>query len=187
MMKLGLVLLVAHSAALDVVRSRGAPPGQRVTASSLEDLTAVRPGSCSQHSRRRLVSCAVPIGLFITSRTAAAFAADELPAEATFLVPTPLGIISYGLKKQSQRQEACYDAGECVDKVPYYQIECGRGDSACSERKRRLAKKEIGLFFSDPGASPALLVFSLFLLGGPFAGVTRATITVLRQLMKKPP
>jgi hypothetical protein len=59
--------------------------------------------------------------------------------------------------------------------------------SACSERKRRLAKKEIGLFFSDPGASPALLVFSLFLLGGPFAGVTRATITVLRQLMKKPP
>ena len=104
MMKLGLVMLVAHSAALDVVRSRGAPPGQRVTAPSLEDLTAVRPGSCSQHSRRRLVSCAVPIGLFITSRPAAAFAADELPAEATFLVPTPLGIISYGLKKQSQRQ-----------------------------------------------------------------------------------
>ena len=113
--------------------------------------------------------------------------ADELPAEANFLVPTPLGIISYGLSKQADKQEACYEAGECLDKVPYYQLECDRSDSECLARRRRLASKEIDSFLTDPSGSPALLVYGLFFLGGPFAAVTRAIVAVSRQLLGMPP
>jgi hypothetical protein len=90
-----------------------------------------------------------------------ASAEDNLPAEATFLVPTPLGILSYGLNKQAEEQKACYDAGDCLDKVPYYQLECSRDDVACLERKRRMGSKAVTEFFVNPLSSPAILVFSM--------------------------
>ena len=53
------------------------------------------------------------------------------------------------------------DAGECLDEVPYYSLECSRDDVACLERKRRAGSKAVNDFFANPTSSPALLVFSL--------------------------
>ena len=113
-------------------------------------------------SRRRAILQvgAAVVSAGSTTRQRAA-AEDNLPAEATFLVPTPLGILSYGLNKQAEEQKACYDAGECLDKVPYYQLECSRDDVACLERKRRMGSKAVTEFFANPLSSPAILVFSM--------------------------
>ena len=126
---------------------------------------------------------ASPLSLSLLSALPAT-ADDSLPAEANFLVPTPLGVISYGLQKQAERQQACYDAGECLDSVPYYQLECERGDAECLARRRRLANKEIEAFKANPTGSPALLVFAIFLLGGPIAAVVRAITTLVSALLE---
>ena len=53
------------------------------------------------------------------------------------------------------------DKGECLDEVPYYQLECARDDTACLERKRRMGSKAVTEFFTNPTSSPAILVFSM--------------------------
>lgn len=64
----------------------------------------------------------------------------------------------FAVKKQRQKQEQCYDAGNCADDKPYYTIECDRGDTECLQRKRRLASQEIKNFSLDPTSSPILLL-----------------------------
>jgi hypothetical protein len=82
--------------------------------------------------------------------------------------------------------DRCYAAGECVDRVPYYQMECARDDAECLARKRRLASKEVLGFVTDPTSSPVLGVFALFLLGGPLAAAARLTLAVIRKLLPPP-
>ena len=144
-------------------------------------------------SRRQLATLGAAVAIAPPARSLAEgdFAADALnavnsAAESTLLVPTPLGIISYGTKKRAQQQEACYAAGECADRVPYYDMECDRDDVECLARRRSLASKEINGFFADPLSSPTLVVFGLFLAGGPLAALTRATVAVGKQLLKPP-
>ena len=62
------------------------------------------------------------------------------------------------VKAMQQRQQQCYEAGECLDDKPYYTIECEREDTACLQRKRRLASKEFSNFSIDPTSSPILLL-----------------------------
>lgn len=137
--------------------------------------------SLSPIARRTVLAAALS-----TASAASAIPASadvELPAEAAFLVPTPLGLISYGLDKQAQKQKQCYDAGECVDEVPYYQLECQRGDDACLARRRREGSKAVSAFASDPLSSPLLLVLSLFFFGGPLAAIIRTTVGLIKPLL----
>ena len=63
----------------------------------------------SHASRRRVILQGGAAAAFASAAAAQGVAAeDSLPAEATFLVPTPLGILSYGLNKQAEEQKACY-------------------------------------------------------------------------------
>ena len=75
-------------------------------------------------------------------------------------------------------QEACYEAGECADRVNYYRIECERSDVECLARKRRLANQEVNAFLANPASSPGFLFFVLLLSAGPIAALTRAVATL---------
>lgn len=66
--------------------------------------------------------------------------------------------VRLAVKKQQQKQEDCYNAGECVDDKPYYAIECQRDDVDCLQRKRRLASQEFKNFSINPTSSPILLL-----------------------------
>lgn len=92
---------------------------------------------------------------------------------ANVLAFGPFGLLSYGLKKQAKEQEECYNAGECLDAVSYYRIQCERDDTECLARKRRLASQEANSFLSDPGSSPGFLFFALLLFSGPVAASIR--------------
>eukprot|EP00966_Prymnesium_polylepis_P125295 2897363-Prymnesium_polylepis.2 len=50
----------------------------------------------------------------------------------------PLAIAGAGLKRGAAQQKQCFDDGECAEAVPYYAIECERGDAECLQRKRQL-------------------------------------------------
>ena len=56
----------------------------------------------------------------------------------------------------------CFEKLECASEVPYYDIVCERGDTECSQRKRRLAREEIDKFKADPGGAAG--VFALLAL-----------------------
>ena len=67
-------------------------------------------------------------------------------------------------------QEECFEKLECASEVPYYDIVCERGDTECSQRKRRLAREEIDKFKADPGGAAG--VFALLALR-PLLRLTR--------------
>jgi len=79
-------------------------------------------------------------------------------AETELQVFDYLSPARFAVKKQRQKQERCFDAGECVDETPYYAIECQRGDTECQQRKRRLASQEFENFKTDPTSSPIFLL-----------------------------
>jgi len=86
--------------------------------------------------------------------------APRMPAIARTEL-TPLDYLSparFAVKKQKQKQEDCYAAGNCADDKPYYAIECQRDDTECLQRKRRLASQEIKRFTVEPTSSPILLL-----------------------------
>ena len=70
--------------------------------------------------RRQIVLAAAATAPWLHPTSALAVDLDDGP----IFIPSPSGIFRYALKRQTQKQEACYEAGECVDKVPYYRIEC---------------------------------------------------------------
>ena len=93
----------------------------------------------------------------------------------------------FAVKKQRQKQEQCYDAGECADAIPYYAIECARGDDECLQRRRRLASQEWKNFSVDPTSSPILfLAASAFVLQWGAAGL-RIGAGLLRRARGEPP
>ena len=63
---------------------------------------------------------------------------------------------------QAEKQERCYEAGECAEKQTFYSIECARDDVECLQRKRTLANREWSSFFEDPTSSPILLFAAIF-------------------------
>ena len=71
-------------------------------------------------------------------------------------------LLSLGLKRNRAEQKRKYDALESASEVPYYDIVCERGDTECSQRKRRLAREEIDKFKADPGGAAG--VFALLAL-----------------------
>lgn len=135
------------------------------------------PVPCSARRRHLISSLTTAAVLAAPSKPAAAF---ELPDN--FIIPSPFGILSYGLNQRAEQQEACYNAGECADAVPYYQLECERSDKECLARKRRLASREITAFLENPTSSPALLVFGFVFFSGPFAALLRFTRALWKAL-----
>jgi len=91
-----------------------------------------------------------------------------------------LSPLRYALGVRRRKQEACYDAGDCYSPVPYYAIECERGDSECLARKRRLAREEITSFQTDPLSSPPLLVF----LGGAALQLGTAFVRLVANILR---
>ena len=74
--------------------------------------------STRRHFVSSLSSCAVVLALPWPSE------ADDvtMPDGSPIPIPSPLGVLSYGLKSRANQQEACYEAGDCADPVPYYQV-----------------------------------------------------------------
>ena len=112
-----------------------------------------QPSSIKQlhHTRRTAVTVTLPLlGLS--------------PAAASDYTPPPLEFFDYlsptrfAVKKQRQKQQNCYDAGECVDAQPYFAMECDRNDIECLQRKRRMANQELQDFLVDPTSSPLFLL-----------------------------
>ena len=127
--------------------------------------------------RRRVVAAAAAsLSLLVPCESARAedLSSDALDLGGELLAFGPFGILSFGLKKRAVQQKACYDAGECLDAVNYYRIQCERGDAECLARKRRLANQDINNFFANPASQPGLLVFAFLLSAGPVAAFTRA-------------
>jgi len=93
----------------------------------------------------------------------------------------------FAVKKQREKQEQCYDAGECADAIPYYAIECVRGDNECLQRRRRLASQEWKNFSVDPTSSPILLLAaSAFIFQWGAAGL-RIGAGLLSRARGEPP
>ena len=133
--------------------------------------------------RRQVLAAAAAAAVPWSQAVRPAAAADTMNLDdGPIFIPSPSGIFRYALKKQTQKQEACYAAGECVDKVPYYRLECERGDSECLQRKQRLARAEINTFFVDPLSQPTFLIVAFILFSGPLTAVVR----VLARLLKRP-
>ena len=61
-----------------------------------------------------------------------------------------LSLARFAVKKQRQKQEQCFNAGECAENTPY--------DAACLQRKRRLSSHEINNFVIDLASSTILLL-----------------------------
>ena len=100
---------------------------------------------------------------------------------------SPLAPLDYALQKQREKQEKCYDDGECADREPYYAIVCDRDDDQCLARKRRLAAQELANFRIDPTSSPVFLVFAtLPLLQWSIAGA-RIAIGIYNRNKPPPP
>lgn len=105
--------------------------------------------SAQQLNRRSMVAS---LGALPLLAHASAACSEEINA-FDYLSPA-----RFAVKKQQQKQQQCYDAGECLDDKPYYAIECERGDTECLQRKRRLAAEEFRSFSMDPTSSPILLL-----------------------------
>ena len=116
-------------------------------AAALSSQPSSRP--CQQVNRRMAV---VSLGALSLVAQAPAALGDEMNA-FDYLSPPRLAV-----KAMQQRQQECYDAGECLDDKPYYAIECDREDDDCLQRKRRLASQEFRNFQIDPTSSPILLL-----------------------------
>jgi hypothetical protein len=114
------------------------------------------------------------------SRRAALGALAALPAlaaapPAADAILTPLALM---LQKQKADAQACYDAEECAEAVPYYSIQCDRTDDACLARRQRLARRALAT--GDLGGPAGIL--ALLLLPGPIALLARFT----RRLLERP-
>jgi ribosome-associated protein len=93
-----------------------------------------------------------------TAAAAAAAAALHAPRPAHAF--TALGLAA----KQRQRdQAACFEALECAEPVPAYDIQCARDDAECLQRRQRLARQEIKAFLAEPGGFVG--VAAILLLG----------------------
>ncbi len=89
-----------------------------------------------------------------TTRRAAVTLGAALPLAAATKANAFVGLItSAALRKKRADQEECFEKLECASEVPYYDIVCERGDTECSQRKRRLAREEIDKFKADPGGA----------------------------------
>ena len=100
-----------------------------------------------------LLVMASPSGaLAILSRRAAIM----LPAAIT-AVPKPahasLAHLGVAAKRRRQEQEQCFDAMECAEAVPAYDITCERDDSECLQRRQALARQELANFRDNPGGA----------------------------------
>ena len=102
-------------------------------------------------SRRAVVTALGSVPLFMASQQGSA------------LAPGALTLGSAALKRQRAQQSECYEALECVSDVPYYAIECDRGDEYCLQRKQRLAREAREKFQENPGG--AVGVAAIFALG----------------------
>lgn len=90
-------------------------------------------------------SVAVPLPRRLLPSLALALAwSPAAPARAF----TGLGLAA---KARRRDQEACFERVECAEAVPAYDIQCGREDSECLERRQRLARQEFNAFLADPG------------------------------------
>ena len=128
-------------------------------------MAALQPSSVKQHtaatflgkqqSRRAIVFSGAILPVLALSQPAGANYVDGELEAFDYLSPT-----RFAVKKQRQKQQKCYDAGECADTQPYYAIECERNDIECLQRKRRMANQEFQDFFVDPTSSPLLLLAS---------------------------
>ena len=127
-----------------------------------------------QKARRNAIRalCALPIA-------SAASALDDnlLPGELDFV----LSPMQYAVKLRAQQQRECYEALECSDDRPYWQIECDRDDTECLANKRRAASKEWQNFSVDPTSSPVLL----FAAGALVFQWGSAALRILRGLLRK--
>ena len=141
MAELGAKLKAKRQAAADAARRAGDAGGPRMCVP-----IGVPIGTHAQLCRRTTLSA------FLCTAPLAANAETELEL-FDYLSPA-----RFAVKKQRQKQEQCFNAGECAENTPYYAIECARDDAACLQRKRRLASQEINNFIIDPTSSPILLL-----------------------------
>ncbi|KAL1512059.1 hypothetical protein AB1Y20_005332 [Prymnesium parvum] len=133
---------------------------------------------------RRAVTAGIAASAGLLGRATPADA-DPLTDSPLFLL-SPFGMFRFAAKQQTEQQQACFEAGECVDRVPYYRLECARDDLDCLQRKRRLASEQFDRFSVDPFSQPLYLVCAFFLLSGPFAAFARFTAALIRELLSKP-
>ena len=119
--------------------------------------------------RRAALASMLPMGFL-----AAGAANPPRPADAFVSPLLPLSLVLRGQKKA---QLECFEQLECADAVPYYDIECERGDTACLERKQRLARSAL----ADQGLQGPLAIAAVLLLPGPLRALTRAIATAIRR------
>ena len=94
-------------------------------------------------------------GLLLTRRIAFSSAVATSAAATIFATEPASGLgltaASFGLKQRRKELEACYEALECADDRPAYDMICERDDIECLDRRRRKGKEDVAAFIRNPG------------------------------------
>ena len=101
-----------------------------------------------------LVASASALRMPIISRRAALVAAPvAIVTTAPKSADASLALLGLAAKERRREKGECFDAMDCAEAVPAYDITCQRDDSECLQRRQRQAREELKSFRDNPGGA----------------------------------